>query len=105
MELLVQIYVVYCLRGADDTLYALLVEVEWVYWVVKIYSEETGVGLALEDVHVVVPEVNVAVTWPKDRPLLVALHVHYLPSAYTLPPDNLEVTIPDNDKLTLGRTT
>lgn len=105
MELLIEIYIVNCLGSADNSFYALLIKEERVDWIVKVHPDETGIGLALEDVDVMIPEVNVAITWPDDGSLLIAFKVYYFPATNILPPDYLEITISDDNEFSFWRTT
>ena len=52
-----------------------------------------------------IPEVDIAITGPYNRPLLIAPQVHNLPATYNLPPNYLIVTASDDYQLAFRRAT
>lgn len=68
-----------------------------VYRVVEVDSHKGRIGLTLENVGIVVPEVKVAIRWADDGAVLIALEIHDFTAADKLPPDDLEVAISHND--------
>lgn len=52
-----------------------------------------------------IPKVDIAITGPYNRPLLIAPQVHNLPATYNFPPNYLIVTTSDDEQFTFCRAT